>query len=133
MRLDPRKMAANMTAEQSKFLDKLATSLKWLADSNLGGQELFYKLEALGLDNPEFPLCKMAGATDAGAILCCNCPFGPEAAGCMNVVNPIMLKALKGNGKRARLDLERLSHLIGVAIGEFHASKEQAIEKSTEI
>lgn len=132
LRLKPQHLATHMNEEQAVHLSEIARRLKNLADSKLGGQELFYKLEALDLDNPESILCKLAGFHPSGATLCCNCPFGPEAAGCMNSITPILTKALKGNSGGARLDIERLYHIITLAVMIFRARPEQSENTATD-
>lgn len=124
--LKPESLKARIKEPHLQTLERLALDFTRLGNSKLGGQELFYALEALGLDDPESDLCELVGYDNVGATLCRDCPLGPTPAGCMTIYQPIMRQALKGKSARARLGLLRLSNIITTAISMFQADKKHA-------
>lgn len=123
MRTDINKIASRITKTQYEILIRTVQSLQAIVDAQLTGQELFYALEAVGLDDPESSLCQSVGADSLGRINCHLCPLGPANAGCMNVIHPIMRKALQGNSRQAQLALEKFIHELTLALARFDSLK----------
>lgn len=113
--MHPNAMAERLTSEYVEYLRILIGRLDNLCRSHLVGQELYYALLALHLDDPEGPMCKLAG-TYQGAVLCCNCPLGPQPSGCMVVLYPIFNKLLSGGTKPARIEINNFIYRTNIAI-----------------
>lgn len=70
----------------------------------------------LRLDDPEGPLCAIAGADETGKRRCNRCALSDdETAGCMKYITPVLTALAHRNSVRAKIKLEALAERLDQA------------------
>lgn len=92
---------------------EMAVRIRRIVRDSKRGAMLEASIIKLKLDDPEGPLCAIAGADETGKSRCNICAMSDdETAGCMKYVVPIQIALSQRNSVRAKIHLETLAERL---------------------